>query len=401
MSLTRCEAKVLVYRQRILPLSETFIKEQVQSYRRWRAILVGHYPGEIPLDGLDVRFFRAGWHRHISTLARKLGMLPFEMPSALEYIGPNEIQGLKRENAALLHVHFGTDALAAWPLAQALGLPMVVTLHGFDVNVKREWWEEGLGGGSMRQYPAQLLELATHQHVYFVAVSNALRDRAIRLGISGQKVTTRYIGVDCQQFVPGEMAISKRAKRVLFVGRLVEKKGCAYLIRAMADVQESVPDATLIVVGAGPLDSELRNLAKQLGVNATFRGGQATEEVRRELNVARVFCLPSVTAANGDAEGLPISILEAQACGVPVVTSARGGVQEGMEHGGTGFAFAEGDVAALTDRLIATLTDDALAESFARRGPRFVMENFNIRSCTESLEHLYDKLTLANANRGD
>jgi glycosyltransferase involved in cell wall biosynthesis len=177
---------------------------------------------------------------------------------------------------------------------------------------------------------------------------------------------------------------------VLFVGRLVEKKGCEYLIRAFAQVKQLVPDASLIIAGDGVLRGELSQLARQLGVRAQFRGALSSDEVAQELHLARVFCLPSVTAANGDAEGFGIVLLEAQASGVPVVTSAMGGASEGINEGVTGFAFRERDVDTLAARLVELLTNDAIAASFALAGPRFVSQRFDLHRCTEALEALYD-----------
>jgi len=116
-----------------------------------------------------------------------------------------------------------------------------------------------------------------------------------------------------------------------------------------------------------------------------------------------VFCLPSITASNGDAEGLGIVLLEAQAAGVPAVTSARGGAQEGIVHGSTGFAHAEKDVAALRDGLATLLADDELASRFGEEGRRNVVENMDIRDCMARLEaiyehHAFSRLSVAGAS---
>jgi glycosyltransferase involved in cell wall biosynthesis len=126
-------------------------------------------------------------------------------------------------------------------------------------------------------------------------------------------------------------------------------------------------------------------------VRATFLGALPAEQVRECLDQTRVFCLPSITADNGDAEGLGIVILEAQAAGVPVITSARGGAQEGIVHGKTGFAHAEKDVAALRAGLVALLENDELAEQFGRRGREHVIATMDIASCNQQLEELYEQ----------
>jgi glycosyltransferase involved in cell wall biosynthesis len=124
-----------------------------------------------------------------------------------------------------------------------------------------------------------------------------------------------------------------------------------------------------------------------------FTGAFSHDQAQALLAEARVLCLPSITAESGDAEGLPLVILEAQASGVPVVTSARGGVDEGILDGVTGFAFPEHDVEVMTGRLHALLTDDALAERFALAAPVFIAATHDVHLCTAALETLYDELT--------
>ena len=157
-------------------------------------------------------------------------------------------------------------------------------------------------------------------------------------------------------------------------------------------VGEVVPDARLILVGDGPLRERLQQLALDLGVSAEFLGPLLPAGVLQQLHLARVLCLPSVTAANGDAEGFGMVLLEAQASGVPVVTSALGGASEGIREGITGFAFKERDVDALAAHLARALTNDAMVKSLSLAGPRFVSEHFSLTECTAALERLYDKV---------
>jgi glycosyltransferase involved in cell wall biosynthesis len=382
---------VLIYRDALLPFSETFIKEQMMAYRRWRGVLIGRrHLRSLPLDGLDIRLLqparpsslRRAWWR----ICRDFGATPAAL-----------VDMLRREAPSLLHVHFGLDAVEAWPLARALDLPMLVTLHGYDINIERRWWEDGHWGKRFRRYPQRLLKLAAAPRIHFVAVSEAIRRRAIDFGINPDKISVHYIGVDVGRFAARGRPIAERERRVLFVGRLVEKKGCEYLIRALAKVQVTVPDVSLVIAGDGDLKEGLQGLAQRLQVRTDFRGALSSDEVRNELALARALCLPSVTAANGDAEGFGIVLLEAQASGVPVVTSAKGGRDEGVCEGVTGLTFQERDVDMLASHLIKILTDDNIAESMALAGPRFVSEKFDIGRCTRILEMLYDDMAAAQA----
>ena len=127
-------------------------------------------------------------------------------------------------------------------------------------------------------------------------------------------------------------------------------------------------------------------------MNAAFKGFRSSVEVRQELDGARVFCLPSITAENGDAEGLAIVLMEAQASGVPVITSRFTGTHEGVAHGETGFAFPERNVDDLAEKLTRVLLDDVLADSMSAAGPAFIAARFDIGSCTRDLESLYDSV---------
>lgn len=379
--------KVAIFRASLLPYSETFIREQARALRRWNPILLGleRLSGGLALADLDVRLLPEPRKGLLNRWGRSLCNR-----FALPYL--SRISALHRIGCRLVHAHFGTDAVEIWPAVRILRLPMLVTLHGYDINIARRWWQTGRAP-RLRHYPRRLLTMALHPRVHFIAVSQAIREKAIAFGIPANKLTVNYTGVDTARFRPGSTPISKRPRRILFVGRLVEKKGAAYLIRAFSALRARYPDAELTIAGDGPLRADLECLALQLGVPVTFLGTVPHDEVKQLLDRSRVLCLPSVVAASGDAEGFGMVLLEAQACGVPVVSSALGGSTEGLLHGRSGFRFAEGDTPALEKHLALLLGNDEVLERMSREALAFVRQAFDLRTCTENLEAVYDELT--------
>jgi glycosyltransferase involved in cell wall biosynthesis len=230
------------------------------------------------------------------------------------------------------------------------------------------------------------------KNVNFVAVSENIREAAIVAGLPAARIFVHPIGINTQNFTRNGLPIAQRRPIILFLGRLVEKKGAGYLLEAFEILRKKLPEAELVIAGDGPERRELAVRAVAIG-GVRFVGAFSREQAQALLAEARVLCLPSVTAESGDAEGLPLVILEAQASGVPVVTSARGGAVEGILDGETGYAFAERDVPTMIDRLTRLLTDAALAEKFSAAAPRFVAAKHNLHSRTAELENLYDKVS--------
>ena len=377
--------RVAVFRADLLPVSETFILNQIGAMRSWEPVLIGFrrvVQGLMP-PGFPCRIVPRG------------NKVAFALRSLLARPLPRLVAAFKESKARLVHAHFGTDATAIWPSVRAAGLPMLVTLHGYDINVRREWWEAGHAGIVARRYPRRLLQMADDPAVRFVAVSEAIKRRAIELGIRESKIVVSYIGVDTERFKPGGLPLAERRKRILFVGRMVEKKAPLSMVRAFAGVRARISGAELAMIGDGPLLAEARQLARDLHADVEFLGACSSEEVLAQLRRARVLCLPSVTAVNGDAEGFGLAILEAQACGVPVVTSALGGASEGLLHGKTGHAVAEGDIGELTDRLSDWLLDADLVANASAATCQFVREAFDIRHCTQHLELVYESSAIA------
>ena len=379
--------RVAVYRSALLPPSETFVRAQASALRRWTPVLVGdvRVRPSLPLAGL--RTITAG--RDDGPLARRVQRADTWLERRIGLSLATSL-ALLRARPRIVHAHFGTDGARVWPAAQKLGLPLVVTLHGFDIMIHEHYWPL-LPSWRHHRYPADLRALAREPRVRFVAVSEGIRQRAIAFGIAPDKIETVHIGVDTRLFRPSGPPLSQRAREVLFVGRLVEKKGTAHLVDAFAQVHAALPDARLVIAGDGPLRATLCDAIAQRALPIRVLGETSVAQVRAQLASARVLCLPSVIAGSGDGEGLPIVLLEAQAAGLPVVTSAESVVGEGMLHGETGLAFAAGDVDALAAQLITLLSDDALATRMGERARAFTCARFDLAACTEKLEAVYDR----------
>ncbi|GBQ28362.1 glycosyltransferase [Acetobacter estunensis NRIC 0472] len=381
----RTEGKtVAIYRTEILPLSETFVRDQAKMLKRWKAVLIGEREiGKLPLEGLPALAVHQG---SATFLQRVQGVIA----RTLERPYPGMMPIARSLAPQLIHAHFGFDGVEAMPVAKRLGVPLVVTLHGSDISTHMDWFAAGHGGRRWKSYPRRLARLARQKHVSFVAVSGPIRDAAIRCGLPANRISICHIGIDVRRFQPSEPAPGKRSRTILFVGRLVEKKGASILLEAFARVRNAVPDARLIIAGDGPQRAALERKAANV-TDVTFAGAVSRDAVQTFMKEARVFCLPSITAENGDMEGLPLVLLEAQASGVPVVTSASGGTTEGMIDGETGFAFAEHDIDALTRHLITLLTDDELATRFGANARVYIEQNHDIHTCTQRLEAVYDQ----------
>lgn len=175
----------------------------------------------------------------------------------------------------------------------------------------------------------------------------------IPMGVNAAKFGKRY-------YVDNYFGQGKK-KVVLFVGRLAEKKGISYLIEAMRDI-----DAILEIVGDGPLRCSLKEQAKEQGEKIRFLGAKTHDELKTIYASADVLVVPSVTANDGDQEGLGLVILEAMASETPVVASRSGGIVQLIENEINGLLCEEKNVEQLGKNINRLLTDRELCEQIAK-----------------------------------
>lgn len=374
--------RVLIFRSRLLPGSETFIQSQTQSLTRYEPYFLGRKRVRgLELPAERVRVINRG------SLFGRLSDWRFTVRGQL----PDQVlRALRKEPPALIHAHFAVDACLALPIARELDVPLIVTMHGYDVTTRDEVFLRR-SDRALRQYPRRRAALF-REAAGFIAISRFIRDSALSLGCPAERTRVLYIGIDETRFSPAARPTTRR--KVLFVGRLVPKKGGEHLLRAMALVQERFADAEIVLIGDGPLRETLQNQARAL-TNVSFLGAQRPDVVLEHLRETRVLCVPSIAAANGDSEGLGMVFLEAQACAVPVVSFDSGGVSEAVEHGVTGLLAPAGDDSTLAAHLIRVLEEPALAHEMGVAGRKRVEQLFSLRKQTVRLEELYDEVVAA------
>jgi glycosyltransferase involved in cell wall biosynthesis len=154
-------------------------------------------------------------------------------------------------------------------------------------------------------------------------------------------------------------------------------------------VQRAHPLSELTIIGDGPLRLSLQALARELNLRCRFLGTQPSVVIREALQKARIFCAPSLTAANGDSEGLGVVFGEAQAMGVPIVSSEHGGIPEIVADRVTGLLAPERDYKALADALCLLLADEDLWERLHRAGPQRIEQRFDLKTQTAVMENIY------------
>jgi glycosyltransferase involved in cell wall biosynthesis len=370
---------VLVYRHQLFKASEPFIQAQASRLQKYRPLYVGRKTlGRAP-EGSEVRTIAhaSGWNR----LANRLWCEPRPF-----------LDALRDDRPVLMHAHFGLDAVYGIHIARKLGIPVAVTLHGFDVTVRRSAF--ALSGKPTEMRYAFSRDVVAEGASRLICVSDFIKRRAIEYGYPEHLLETHYMGIDACSFEPSVWDSQPR-RRILHVARLVEKKGTRYLIEAFASLRRrGITDIELDIVGDGPLREKLKDLARslQLGDSIRFRGTMSWPDVMKLMSTAYLFCLPSVTAKSGDSEGLGMVLLEASAHHVPCVATRHGGIPEAIRNDVNGLLVTERDADDLAERMAAVLTDTRLHARLAANARRVVEEDFDIARQTRKLESIYSAI---------
>lgn len=276
--------------------------------------------------------------------------------------------------------YFYPDGVAAAQVAQALGVPLVISGRGSDINVIADI-----------PFARERILRAARQADAVISVSAALASRMVAVGIARERIQVLRNGVDMRMFFPEPRALARRglgldvgARLVLGVGNLVAEKGFDLLIRAVAKL-----DAYLLLIGEGPAAPMLRALAaREAPDRVDFRANVPQSELRFAYSAADVFALPSMR------EGWPNVVLEAIACGTPVVASPAGGVPEILDSQAPGLLVEERDAEAWARALNTMLEARRDPEEVRRYAGRFGWDEVVSAQCA-----LYERVVAANRAR--
>lgn len=291
-------------------------------------------------------------------------------------------KNLKKEinKIDLLHCHFGPIAKKYISFKKKHKIPLVVSFHGIDV----------------------LYELKKNEKIYsdvffyadiITANSNYTASVLKKYGCPDGKIRILPMGIDSSNFDFKVRKLKDNKINIISIGRLVEKKGHEYGIRAIKEVIKEFPNISYKIIGEGPLKNSLRELinVNNLVEHISIEGSMTHSEVKEVLNSAHIFLFPSVTARNGDEEGQGVVLLEAAASGLPIVSTYHDGIPESVIEGENAFLAPERDEFNLAKQLIKCIDSRNDWEKMGYVGREFVDEKFDINKLGDELLNIYNE----------
>lgn len=289
---------------------------------------------------------------------------------------------LEARDAEIVYCHFGMNGLTGLCMKElgALTGKLLTVFHAADISA----YVERHGDGVYRR----LFEVGDR----FLPVSEHARQKLMIMGCRPELIAVHRMGVDLAQF-SGEIRkrFASGPLRLLSVARLVEKKGLSFAMEALALLAKEGLSWEYTLVGDGPLRPALESQARSLGISSRVRfcGWQDSGAVRRYLKDADIFLAPSIRAANGDEEGIPVVLMEAMASRVPVITTPTGAIGELVLDGRTGFWVDPGNAADLAACVRRVWHDPVSAERAADGGRRMIEEHYESGVLNKQLINLF------------
>ncbi len=292
---------------------------------------------------------------------------------------------LDEHKTTLLHIFFGNTGIQLLPLLRepSRRWPAIVSFHGADVLVELD----------QPAYRRAFLEMLGRVDLV-LARSQSLIAALIKTGCPPEKIRLNRTGIPLEQFPFQARAWPTDGQWRLFQAcRLIDKKGLPTSLRAFAAFAKMYPQARLAIAGEGPRLDELKRLSAELGVadRVDFPGFFNQDDLRKQLYASHFFLHPSEQGRDGNQEGVPNSVLEAMATGLPVFATTHGGIPEAVEHGVNGWLVPEGDHAVLGQALIDLAADPNRLTAMGEAASKFVTENFDLPAQVRKLEGYYQE----------
>jgi len=284
----------------------------------------------------------------------------------------------------IIHCHFGPNGnIGIW--LKEVGIPgkYITSFHGYDIN----------------SYPSKMgknvYSILFSKGDLFTANTNFTKQQLIKYGCDTNKILLLPVGLEIDKFKFSVREIkNKETINLITVGRLVEKKGHKYALEAISMLKKEDKNIIYAIIGDGPLKGELENLVIELNIFkiVKFYGALEQSEVVKLYNESDIFLLPSITSRDGDREGQALVIQEAQACGLPVISTLHNGIPEGMIDGDSGFLVPEKDSNAIAEKIKYLIEHPEIWPQMGRCGREFVEKKYNIKELNNQLVKIYQDL---------
>jgi colanic acid/amylovoran biosynthesis glycosyltransferase len=318
--------------------------------------------------------------RDLHIESRELVFTRLRKPGQIEWLAAGILARGGRPVA--LVAHLGNNGWRSLPLARALGVPVLTVFHGNDASVDLR--DEA--------YAWRYRRLAGAPGARFRGVSANIVERLVEFGFPAERCATLHLGVDLERYAVAQRRDPKPGTlEIVLAGRFLDFKGHAVALDALAGLRTTHPGARLHFYGEGELEEVLRQQTADLGLEdaVCFHGVVPVAELHAAFARADVAIQPSVTAPDGRSEGVPNTVLEALATGLPVVGTRHAGIPEAVIDGETGLLVDERDAAGLEAALRRIAGDPAMGRRLGDAGRRLMEREFD---ATRQGERLADDL---------
>lgn len=380
--------RVLHFTRTFSQLSETFIYEYVTATARRgfdsQVVTCARVnEGTRPFEPVHEIGWPSGWAAR-RLAHRVIGVLQ-GAPSEISYwsaVRDRLAAIVARVRPHVVHAHFGLAAVTLADVAAQLDVPMVATFYGYDASrfLRHAYWR--------RRYAA-----LWHQTGAVTVLSRVMRRELLRFGCPADRLHVVRLGRDLKQL--RYRAPTSPVRHFVSVGRLTEKKGHLDVLDAFRILRQALPDARLTIIGDGELREAITDYVTVHGLNdvVVLRGALPNEDTLTEMARADAFVLASKVAATGDAEGTPTVLIEAQALGLPCVTTRHSGIPEMIPPANQKWLASEGDVEGMADRLLRlSKCDSAALREISLAGRRWVEDRYDVDRSAAVLARIYDHL---------
>jgi glycosyltransferase involved in cell wall biosynthesis len=287
----------------------------------------------------------------------------------------------KKYNISAALVEFGYTAAELLPVFKSTGLPFIVHFHGLDASMHK----------IIDEYGDRYIEVFRIAK-FVIAVSNVMKTTLIKLGCPSSKIVVNRCAPD-DRF----LSINPSFREPIFIGigRFVDKKAPYYTILAFKEVISHYPNAKLVIAGDGPLWDSCRNLVRYYNLEnkVLFPGVVSRDQYIEYLQTGLCFVQHSITASNGDMEGTPVSLLEASAAGLPVISTRHAGIPDVILHKKTGFLVEEHDIEGMTKYMRLLLSDKNFAKYLGENAKNRVKNFFSMNHHIGILNRLLNDIS--------